>query len=77
VGRLIRAHYRDFGPTLAGEYLQERHGIALSKEAVLDESWRHCPRTPHLLVNAPGDAPGGDQQESTACSACRKIGWQG
>ena len=34
VGRLIRAHYRDFGPTLAAEYLQERHGIALSKETV-------------------------------------------
>ena len=34
VGRLIRAHYRDFGPTLAAEYLQEHHGIALSKETV-------------------------------------------
>ena len=34
VGTLIRAHYRDFGPTLAAEYLQERHGIALSKETV-------------------------------------------
>ena len=34
VGRLIRVHYRDFGPTLAAEYLQERHGIALSKETV-------------------------------------------
>ncbi len=33
-GRLIRAHYRDFGPTLAAEYLQERHGLALSKETV-------------------------------------------
>src|SRR5664279_5126183 len=34
VSRLIRAHYRDFGPTLASEYLQERHGLALSKETV-------------------------------------------
>jgi transposase len=34
VSALIRAHYRDFGPTLAAEYLQERHGIALSKETV-------------------------------------------
>lgn len=34
VSTLIRAHYRDFGPTLAGEYLQERHGIVLSKETV-------------------------------------------
>lgn len=34
VSRLIRAHYRDFGPTLAGEYLQERHGIVVSKETV-------------------------------------------
>jgi hypothetical protein len=31
---LIRAHYRDFGPTLASECLQEHHGIALSKETV-------------------------------------------
>jgi hypothetical protein len=34
VSSLIRTHYRDFGPTLAAEYLQERHGIALSKETV-------------------------------------------
>ncbi len=34
VSTLIRAHYRDFGPTLAAEYLQERHGLALSKETV-------------------------------------------
>jgi len=34
VGRLIRFHYRDFGPTLACEYLQERHGLVLSKETV-------------------------------------------
>jgi hypothetical protein len=31
---LIHAHYRDFGPTLAGEYLAERHGIRLSKETL-------------------------------------------
>ena len=29
---LVRAHYRDFGTTLAAEYLQERHGIALSRK---------------------------------------------
>jgi transposase len=34
VSTLIRAHYRDFGPTLASEYLQERHGLVLSKETV-------------------------------------------
>ena len=34
VTALIRTQYRDFGPTLAAEYLQERHGIALSKETV-------------------------------------------
>jgi hypothetical protein len=34
VSTLIRAHYRDFGPTLAAEYLHERHGLALSKETV-------------------------------------------
>lgn len=30
----LRAHYRDFGPTLAAQQLQERHGIAVSKETV-------------------------------------------
>jgi hypothetical protein len=45
VGALIRAHYRDFGPTLAAEHLQERHDIALSKETVrqimiVAELWR-------------------------------------
>lgn len=30
----LREHYYDFGPTLAAEKLQERHGLALSKEAV-------------------------------------------
>jgi hypothetical protein len=34
VSTLIRTLYRDFGPTLAGEYLHERHGVALSKETV-------------------------------------------
>jgi hypothetical protein len=31
---LIRRHYRDFGPTLATEYLAEQHAITLSKETV-------------------------------------------
>lgn len=34
VSALIRSHYRDFGPTLATEYLAERHAITLSKESV-------------------------------------------
>ena len=34
VSNLIRRHYRDFGPTLATEYLAERHAITLSKETV-------------------------------------------
>lgn len=34
VSTLIRANYRDFGPTLAAEYLEERHGLVLSKETV-------------------------------------------
>ena len=34
VSTLIRRHYRDFGPTLATEYLAERHAITLSKETV-------------------------------------------
>jgi DNA-binding Lrp family transcriptional regulator len=31
---LIQAEYRDFGPTLAAEYLAEGHGIVASKETV-------------------------------------------
>ena len=34
VSALIRTHYRDFGPTLASEYLREHHGFALSKETL-------------------------------------------
>lgn len=31
---LIREHYQGFGPTLASEYLAERHGIDLSRETL-------------------------------------------
>jgi transposase len=31
---LIRQHYRDFGPTLATEYLRARHGSVCSRETV-------------------------------------------
>ncbi len=31
---LIRRQYRDFGPTLAAEVLQERHGITVGRETV-------------------------------------------
>jgi transposase len=31
---LVREHYRDFGPTLAGEKLLERHQLAVSKETL-------------------------------------------
>jgi len=31
---LIREHYSDFGPTLAAEYLEERHDITLSRETL-------------------------------------------
>src|SRR6187549_2172660 len=34
VSSLIRTHYRDFGPTLAAEYLAEHHSIVLCKETV-------------------------------------------
>lgn len=34
VAALIRTHYADFGPTLASEYLRERHDLALCKETV-------------------------------------------
>ena len=32
--QLVKAQYRDFGPTLAAEYLGENDGIAISKEAL-------------------------------------------
>lgn len=32
--RIYRKEYSDFGPTLAAEYLLERHGIAVSKETL-------------------------------------------
>jgi transposase len=32
--KLVKAKYRDFGPTLAAEYLGEEDGIAISKEAL-------------------------------------------
>jgi transcriptional regulator with XRE-family HTH domain len=31
---LIREHYKGFGPTLAAEYLESRHGILVSKETL-------------------------------------------
>jgi hypothetical protein len=31
---LVKREYRDFGPTLASEYLAERHGIEASRETV-------------------------------------------
>ena len=31
---LVREHYADFGPTLATEYLAERHGITISHETL-------------------------------------------
>ena len=32
--QLVREHYADFGPTLACEQLQDRHGVVLSKETL-------------------------------------------
>ncbi|MFZ2996818.1 helix-turn-helix domain-containing protein [Sphingobium sp.] len=29
---LVRTHYHDFGPTLAAEYLAERHDLRISRE---------------------------------------------
>jgi transposase len=34
VVRLVKREYTDFGPTLAAEYLGEKHGVAVSKESV-------------------------------------------
>lgn len=44
---LIKAHYRDFGPTLAAEKLADRHGIFASKETVrrwMIEAGLHKPK---------------------------------
>ena len=32
--KLVRQEYRDFGPTLASEYLSERHGMKMSRETL-------------------------------------------
>ena len=32
--KLIREHYRDYGPTQAAEMLEQQHGIAVSRETV-------------------------------------------
>lgn len=32
--KLVETHYRDFGPTLAAEYLAEKHRVAVSKETL-------------------------------------------
>ena len=32
--KLVQSKYRDFGPTLAAEYLEEKHGVRISKEAL-------------------------------------------
>jgi len=50
VGTLIRTLYLDFGPTLASEYLQERHGLALSKETVRQIAERRGRRPPTAPV---------------------------
>lgn len=31
---IVKAEYRDFGPTLAAEYLEEKHGIQVSRETL-------------------------------------------
>jgi hypothetical protein len=57
---LVRAHYADFGPTLAAEKLAERHGCLVSRETlrkwmIEDGLWRGpirnfvCERGGHLL----------------------------
>ena len=52
---LVRAHYADFGPTLAAETLAERHGCRVSRETlrgwmIADGLWvnrRHRLPSPH------------------------------
>src|SRR5215472_8687126 len=46
--KLVKRQYHDFGPTLAAEYLQEKDGIAISKEALrqllIEAGWWRCKR---------------------------------
>src|SRR5206468_3494767 len=47
--QIVRREYRDFGPTLAAEYLRTDHGIKMSRETLrkwLTEAglWRAKPR---------------------------------
>jgi len=32
--KLVKREYGDFGPTLAAEYLEEKHGVKMSKETL-------------------------------------------
>jgi hypothetical protein len=47
----VREHYRDFGPTLAAEYLRERHGFSRSVETLrqwmIEEALWHAKRGRH------------------------------
>src|SRR5204863_485320 len=65
VVRLVKREYADFGPTLAAEYLAEKHGVVVSKESVRQilmeagvwkrKRWRQAGRTrwpkPTLIWN--------------------------
>lgn len=45
---LIQDHYGDFGPTLAHEYLTEKHGLPLSVTTVRNVMMEHCLWLPKL-----------------------------
>ena len=42
---LVRQNYRDFGPPLAAEALQVRHGLQLSRETQRKWGWSSNPAT--------------------------------
>jgi hypothetical protein len=51
---IVRQHYADFGPTLAREYLANRHGISVSCETLRAQGRRvQSPRASATLAVAP------------------------
>src|SRR3546814_6861025 len=49
---LVREHYHDFGPTLAAEYLTERHDVRTSRETLRKRSEEHTSELQSLMRNS-------------------------
>ncbi|WP_294328245.1 helix-turn-helix domain-containing protein [uncultured Sphingomonas sp.] len=71
---LVRENYADFGPTLAREYLAERHGLGLSCETLRQIIWKPAsektaqPGAPALISPATGATVAASWCRSTAQS---------